>query len=34
LLEDEERKGSELKEFVANLMKQKEIAIKSDLEKS
>ena len=31
LLEEEERKGSELKDFIAGLMKQKEAAIKNDL---
>lgn len=33
LLQDEESKGSELKSFINNLMKQKEQAIKSELEK-
>ena len=34
LLEDEESKGTELKNFINDLMKQKEQAIKNELEKS
>jgi len=34
LLEEEERKSAELKVFISGLMKQKESAIKGDLEKS
>jgi hypothetical protein len=34
LLEEEEQKNKELKNFIDNLMKQKEGAIKSELEKS
>ncbi len=34
LLEEEERKNKDLKTFIDNLMKQKEGAIKSELDKS
>lgn len=34
LLEDEEAKNKDLKNFIDNLMKQKEGAIKSELQKS
>ena len=34
LLEEEEQKNKQLKNFIDNLMKQKEGAIKSELEKS
>lgn len=33
-MSDEEQKNNEMKEFISNLMKQKENAIKSELEKS
>ena len=34
LLSEEEKKGVELKDFIGSLMKQKETAIRNDLDKS